>query len=201
MGHRSRRAAPGVVRDWSKPRFLFVGVEWRRKNGAAVVRAFEEVRKLVPAATLDLVGNHPEIDAPGVTGHGFLARGDVSAQLKLDRLYAEASCFVLPSRFDPSPIAYLEAASAGLPVIATSRGGAGELIKDGAIVVDPGDSRALVHAMLFLADPSAAQLMGSAAARNAATSSWADVADRIVEALGLHSQPVGSGGAGDSVDV
>ena len=54
-------------RDWSRPRFLFVGVDWRRKNGAAVLDAFEEVRRVVPAASLDLVGNHPEIDAPGVT--------------------------------------------------------------------------------------------------------------------------------------
>jgi len=201
MGHRPRLAAPGVIRDWSRPRFLFVGVEWRRKNGASVVRAFEEVRKRVPEATLDLVGNHPEIDAPGVNGHGFLARGDASAQLKLDRLYAAANCFVLPSKFDPSPIAYLEAASAGLPVIATSRGGAGELINDGAIVVDPGDSKALVDAMLALADRSAAQSMGAAAARNAAASSWSDVAGRIVKALGLTSGPVRSGRTGEYSDV
>jgi glycosyltransferase involved in cell wall biosynthesis len=155
----------------------------------------------VPEATLDLVGNHPEINAPGVTGHGFLARQDASAQRKLDWLYASATCFVLPSQFDPSPIAYLEAASAGLPVIATSRGGAGELINDGAIVVEPGDSKALVAAMLRLADGSTAESMGAAAARNAATSSWADVAGRILEALGRSRRPITSGRTEESSDV
>ena len=75
MGHRPRSAATGVTRDWSKPRFLFVGVDWRRKNGAAVLNAFEEVRRVAPAASLDLVGNHPVIDAPGVRAHGFLVQG------------------------------------------------------------------------------------------------------------------------------
>lgn len=200
MGHRPRLAVPGIGRDWSRPRFLFVGVDWRRKNGAAVLNAFEEVRQQAPMATLDVVGNHPEIDAAGVTVHGFLARGDAAAQIKLDRLYAEATCFVLPSQFDPSPIAYLEAASAGLPVIATSRGGAGELINDGAIVVDPRDRPALIDAMLALADPSAAQAKGAAAAQSVGSSSWADVAGRIVNALGLTRTQVVSarmGGGGN----
>lgn len=201
MGHRPRLGDPDVKREWSRPRFLYVGVDWRRKNGDAVVSAFREVRRCAPLATLDLVGNHPEVIAPGVRGHGFLTRDDASAQKKLDRLYAEATCFVLPSQFDPAGIAYLEAASAGLPVIATSRGGAGELIADGAIAVDPGDERGLVEAMLALTNPLAARSKGATAARSVASSSWTDVGARIIGALGTVRTPAVSSRMGGNADV
>ena len=131
MGHRPR-SVPENQRSYETPRFLFIGADWRRKNGAAVVAAFAEVRKCFTEATLDIVGQHPPLNEPGVTGHGFLPRESAAAQEHLDRLLVHATAFVLPSLFDPFGIAYLEAASAGLPVIATTCGGAAELLQDGA---------------------------------------------------------------------
>ncbi|MDP9883343.1 glycosyltransferase involved in cell wall biosynthesis [Sinomonas atrocyanea] len=182
MGHFSA-ARPDLRRDWSSPKFLFVGVDWRRKNGDRVLAAFERLRRVIPNAHLDLVGHHPSLNMPGVHGHGFLPREDPRAQAVLARLFAEATCFVLPSEFDPSPIAYLEAASAGLPVIATSEGGAAELLGPGALVVDPTDTDALVAAMLELAKPEIAVSVGRAASESASTSSWPHVAARISNAL------------------
>lgn len=183
MGHRPRPAAARADRDWSAPRFLFVGAEWQRKNGPAVLAAFSKVREKIPEASLDVVGAHPPLDLPGVTPHGFLAREDAPAQRILDRLYATATCFVLPSLFDAAGIAYLEAGSCGLAVVATTRGGAGEMLTDGAVLVDPHDPQALVEAMLVLSDPGTARRRGAAAYRNAASSSWREVAGRIVDAL------------------
>ncbi len=183
MGHRPRSAVTNAARDWSVPRYLFIGVDWQRKNGDAVLTAFAEVKKLHPHATLDVVGRHPKLDQPGVVGHGFLAREDAAAQARLDALFASATAFVLPSRFDPSPIAYLEAASAGLPVIATTEGGAGELLGAAAITVHPDDPAGLVAAMRRLADPETAQSMGAQASHNARHASWSDVARRILGAL------------------
>lgn len=185
MGHRPRADAGAGERDWSVPRFLFIGVDWNRKNGAAVLRAFAAAREAHPEATLDVVGRHAPISQPGVTDHGFLPREDASSQRTLDALFARATAFVLPSRFDPSPIAYLEAASAGLPVVATTEGGAGELLGDAAITVHPDDSAALEAALLRLADPATASSMGALAAARASTSSWTDVAGRMIGALGL----------------
>ncbi len=182
MGHRRRLDAP-PGRDWRVPRLLFVGVDWRRKNGAGVLRAFGEFRLSHPGAALDVVGEHPPIDAPGVTCHGLLRREDPVAQSRLDALFARATMFVLPSRFDPSPIAYLEAASAGLPVIATTEGGAGELLGDAAVTVHPDDGPGLVKAMEFLGDPETARRLGAVAADRASQATWRCVAQRILTAL------------------
>lgn len=181
MGHRPRRAATN--RDWREPHLLFVGVDWRRKNGARVLKAFASLRAARPAATLDVVGQHPALMQAGVTAHGYLPREDGRAQALLDRLYARATAFVLPSLFDPSPIACLEAASAGLPVIATRCGGSAELLGDGAIAVDPHDDAQIAQAMDRLADGTTAQAMGTQASRHAAGCNWTDVARRIVASV------------------
>jgi len=183
IGHRPRARDTTQARDWDTPRFLFVGVDWRRKNGDAVVRAFRRVRQTHPGATLDLVGNHPSVDEPGVRGHGFLARENAHSQARLDALFARATAFVLPSRFDPAGIAYLEAASAGLAVIGTSQGGASELLGTAAITVHPDDDSALAAALERISSPAEAQSLGQRAAAIAARSRWVDVADRILAAI------------------
>ncbi|WP_255769397.1 glycosyltransferase family 4 protein [Pseudarthrobacter sulfonivorans] len=185
MGHMPRGSARPVERDWTRPRFLFVGVDWRRKNGEAVLESFRRLRRQFPDATLDLVGQHPKVVEPGVRDHGFLPREDQAAQALLAGLFAAATAFVLPSRFDPSPIAYLEAASAGLPVIATTEGGAGELLGPAALTVHPDDSAALFGAMVQLCDSRTARLMGSEARVRAGASSWHDVAGRVLACLGI----------------
>jgi glycosyltransferase involved in cell wall biosynthesis len=182
MGHRAR-SVPEKPRTYEIPRFLFIGADWRRKNGAAVVAAFAQVRRCFPQATLDIVSQHPPLNEPGVSGHGFLPRESVAAQEQLDGLLARATAFVLPSLFEPFGIAYLEAASAGLPVIATTCGGAAELLQDGAIAVDPYDHAALVRAMLYVANKDNAQAMEKRARVLAAQCSWQAVSARIVQAL------------------
>jgi glycosyltransferase involved in cell wall biosynthesis len=185
IGHRPRTPAAGQDRDWSTPRFLFVGADWERKNGAAVVRAFARLREQHPEAVLDLVSKHSPVEHPGIVSHGFLARDDSAAQQLLDRLYANATAFVLPSRFDPAGIAWLEAASAGLPVIATTEGGAEELLGEAAICVHPDDESGLLLAMQSLASPAEARRRGELARRAAAGSTWSAVACRILDAMSL----------------
>ncbi|WP_191905662.1 glycosyltransferase family 4 protein [Microbacterium caowuchunii] len=200
MGHRPRRPAVHRERDWSTPTYLFVGIDWERKNGDAVLRAFSRLREDVPQATLHLVGRHSRVDRPGVVDHGLLARDDPQAQRVLDDLLARATVFVLPSRFDPSPIAYLEAASAGMPVIATTAGGAGELLGEAAIAVAPTDEVAILRAMTALAEPAEAARRGALASAAAEEETWRHVAARILGALGSPTEvaaaPVPSRGAG-----
>jgi glycosyltransferase involved in cell wall biosynthesis len=148
-----------------------------------VLRAFREVRAKIPDAVLSLVGESPQMEESGIERYGFLPREDLAAQRILDGLYDNATCFVLPSRFDPSAIAYLEASSAGLPVIATGAGGSSELLGDAAVIVNPDDVDGIARAMLDLSDPDRAREAGVSAAARAAQYSWERVGQRLLDVL------------------
>ncbi len=186
VGFGANHTSDVVERDWSVPHFLFIGVQWERKGGPMLLRAFARVRELHPDATLDLVGRHPTISQPGVTGHGRL-----SPQSEHDRgvilgLLRRCTCFVMPSLIEPFGITYVEAGSAGMPSIGSAVGGAPEVIGEhGGMVVDPGDEDALIAAMLELCDPVRAMQMGSAARERSDLYTWPKVAERLLRALGL----------------
>jgi glycosyltransferase involved in cell wall biosynthesis len=186
---RNHSIDPPAAREWTTPRYLFVGWDWERKNGPAVVRAFAQVRAAVPGATLDLVGRHPRVNAPGVTDHGILRLTVPADRHRAERLYARATCFVMPSQCEPSALAYVEAAHAGLPSIGTTVGGAADLIGEGGCVVDPSDEDALLAAMLDLADPGRASAAGAAARLRSERFTWPLVAARLVHALGRPTEP------------
>lgn len=193
VGIGSNRHGEAVERDWHTPRFLFVGKDWRRKNGDAVLRAFARMRGSVPEAELHLVGDHPRVQQPGVVGHG-MARLDVGEERRrVDELFRRATCFVLPSLCEPSAIAYVEAAAFGLPSIGTSVGGSAELIGDGGIIVDPGDESGLLAAMTHMTNPSSAAMLGAKAKDRSALFTWNAVAARILTAVsvpGFHEPPL-----------
>ncbi len=174
-----------VERDWSQPRFLFVGQDWPRKNGAAVVHAFGELRKSVPDATLTLLGNCPPVDAPGVRVHEPLFLNHPHQRKQMEQLFESATCLVLPSLIEPSAIVHLEAAAAGVPSIGTAVGGVSDLVGDSGRLVDPHDPDALLSAMLELADGATASRLGAAARQRGEWYTWPKTAERIVTALGL----------------
>lgn len=170
-------------REWSSPRFLFVGRDWKRKNGEAVVRAFVEVRRFQPRATLDVVAPHPPLSVEGVTGHGDLSwRQDED---EMAALLGRATCFVMPSLIEPYGMAYVEAAANGIASIATSVGGTEESVGPGGILVDPHDGVALIDAMRRMCDPEQAASLGARAKDHAGLLTWDAVAQRILRALDL----------------
>jgi hypothetical protein len=170
-------------RSWAAPRFLFVGRDWQRKNGDAVVRAFRRVRADIPEATLDLVGHHPTVDEPGVTGHGALSLYDPKTRDTARRLFAEATCFVVPSHLEPFGIVYVEAARAGIASIGTTAGGTDTSIGEAGLRVDPDDEGALYDAMRELADPDVAAGRGKAAYAHAAQLTWTAFGERVLRSM------------------
>lgn len=180
-----------VVRDWSTPRFLFVGNDWRRKNGAGVLSAFAEVRRRHPDACLDVAGGHPPLDVPGVVGHGQLRLDRREDRRRLAALFTAATCFVMPSTHEPFGIVYAEAAGFGLPSIAGNIGGTATAVGAGGLLVDPGDQAALVGAMTTMTDPLTAQRLGRQAAQRAPAFTWRNVAQRMLRAAELHLPELG----------
>ena len=104
----------------------------------------------------------------------------------MSALFGEATCFVMASEVEPFGLAYIEAALAGVPSIATSVGGEGTIVAEGTgLLVPPGDEEALLGAMRTLADPEVAARMGAAARERSALFTWDKVGARLLRALDL----------------
>jgi hypothetical protein len=175
-----------LPREWSPPRFLFVGQDWKRKNGDGLLRAFREVRGRHPEATLAIVGNHPAVRAePGVVLEGGLYLNQPRQRARMEELFESSTCLVLPSLIEPSAIVHLEAAAAGVPSIGTTVGGVADLVGESGRLVDPGDHEGLVAAMLELAEPETAERLGAAARERAEWFTWPKIARRIATVLRL----------------
>jgi glycosyltransferase involved in cell wall biosynthesis len=174
---------PLTDRNWSTPRFLFVGGAWKRKNGDRTVAAFRAVREHHPQAELHLVGTHPRVDLPGVIGHGWLEIENPTERARLERLYEQATCLVLPSLHEPAGTAHVEAAATGVASIGSTNGGAATLIGDAGLLVNPESDREIVAAMLKLADPEVAASLGARALERSRLFTWRTVAERVLRAL------------------
>lgn len=87
----------------------------------------------------------------------------------VDDVWAAADVVVVPStRPEPLGLVAMEAAAAGLPVVASAHGGVAEVVRDGetGLLVPPGDASALAAAVRVLADdPELAARMGEAGRR------------------------------------
>lgn len=186
VGFGANHLAASSEREWARPRFLFVGVDWERKGGPQLLRAFARLHETIPNATLDLVGGHPPVQQPGVTAHGPLWKSRAQDRRTLGDLFGRCTCLVVPSLIEPFGIVYVEAGSSGMPSIVSGAGGGGDIVgPDGGIVVAPGDEEELLAAMRVLADPDVARRMGAAARERAALYTWTKVAERLLRALGL----------------
>jgi glycosyltransferase involved in cell wall biosynthesis len=167
-------------RSWRDPVALFVGQDFTRKGGEALLAAWPSVRDSVPGARLIIVG--PRIRRLGLP-EGVEWLGLVSDRDRLARLYESASLFVLPALFDPMPWVLGEAMAHGLACVVTPTCGMPEVVEDGVTgrIVAPADPVALGRTLAeLLGDEAMREGMGRAGhARITAGSSWDDVAQRM----------------------
>ncbi len=135
--------------------WLAVGRFEVAKDYPNMLRAFKEVRSCEPRAVLVIVGQGSlQGEAEGLAGElglrdavRFLgARDDVPAVM------SAGDGYVMSSAWEGMPMVLLEAAAAGLPIVATAVGGNGEVVRDGesGFLVPPRDPEALGQAMLRL---------------------------------------------------
>jgi glycosyltransferase involved in cell wall biosynthesis len=155
-----------------RPVVLAAGRLAAQKGFGVLLEAAASWRDLKPMPLVVIAGDGPlagelraravALGAPAV----FLGqRDDVTARL------AQAAVFVLPSYWEGQSLVLQEALRAGVPIVATRVGGVpGHTGEDAALLIPPGDARALAAAVRsVLTDQAlAARLRAAARARAAA---------------------------------
>jgi glycosyltransferase involved in cell wall biosynthesis len=125
------------------------------------------------------------VRALGLLDHIWLAGSQTDDQVA--SILHRSHVLAVPSNYEGFGIAYLEAMSFGLPAIATTNGGAREIIVHGVNgwLVEPGDSRQLADVLRrFIADPELLVSMSHAALGRAGRHpTWSVSMDRTVTFL------------------
>jgi len=136
--------------------FVFVG-ELRHLKGVDVfLEALAADRDVFPGRAL-VVGSGPDGDVFRKLARKLRLGTTVSfvGQQPAQSAFSRARCLVVPSRAESFPYIVLEAAAAGMPIIATNAGGIPEIVSGTSVpLIPPGDAKALAGQMrAFLADP------------------------------------------------
>jgi glycosyltransferase involved in cell wall biosynthesis len=168
---------PGMRRP--SQRIIFVGEH--RRDFDALFEVAECLRDLAPELELDVISTAERVAAlkglPNVT-----ARSGVSDE-ELVGAYRSADVLLLPLLSATANNALLESMSCGLPVVASDVGGVHEYVdRQCATLVEPGDTKGMVHAVLdIIGDRSRRERMGLASRKRALSFDWARVAERQLD--------------------
>lgn len=155
--------------DRAAATFLYVGNDKPHKNVAALVAAFERVRRELPQATLILAGAAFEQyrSIAGVETRGFVTDDE------LTRLYRAATALVMPSLEEGFGLPAAEAMAHGTPVITSNAKALVEVTDEAAIHADANDPSALSAAMVRVAlDAELRSLMSARGEERAQFFTW-----------------------------
>lgn len=172
---------PPARPDGRRPTIVFLGTSMERKGGTLLLEVWRS--RFRGRADLLLITHDRVPEEPGLQVVTDLSPGDD----RLWELLAGSDLMCFPSVIDQAPNAVLEAAAAGLPVIAHPGGAIPEMVVDGetGLLVDGADPDAVASALdVLLTDPGLRQRMGRAASRRVREHySIVRTADQIVSAL------------------
>jgi glycosyltransferase involved in cell wall biosynthesis len=170
---------------------LFIGVDFARKGGWELLRAFRGVCGKHPTAKLHVVGPR-ELAIPadlqaGVEYHGYVSRSTPEGRAKSDELFRRASLFVMPSLYEPFGVAPLEALVHQLPCVLTRRWALQEMVTPGenGELVECGNVEDIeVKLSTLLSEPEQLQRMGEAGRQRVLSYyTWPKVAGRLIQAV------------------
>ena len=174
------------------PTVLTVARMYPRKRLEDLLAAAVRVRERIADVRFRIVGNGPEgsrlraLHARLGLGDTVQFLGDVSAAA-LAVEYVSADCFCLPSSQEGFGIVFLEAMTAGLPVVACRAAAVPEVVADGetGVLVPPRDPDALAQALQkVLSESTWARGLGTAGTRRVSAFDLAPVAQRFMEVAG-----------------
>ena len=118
----------------SKLTLFCSGVNWHRKGVDVAVKVVEKLNAMGINTELLVAGCSPpkgEVVPQYVHLLGFISKAEPQGVAHLARLYETSHGFILPTRADCYGIVFCEAASYGLPSLASRTGGIGSAVSDG----------------------------------------------------------------------
>jgi len=182
---------PAESKDYANENILFIGVDFARKGGFELIKAFRVVRERMPNALLHIIGPHRKIagvsEAPGVVWHGFLDKNNPNDDARLKSIFAQSSLFVMPSLYEPFGIAPLEAMAHEVSCIVTNAWALPEIVPENICgrLVAPGDWEELAEQIIdLLRNPSKLAQYGRAGRVHVAENyTWNKVVNRLGQAL------------------
>lgn len=120
-------------KEKSPVKMLLVGTSWKNKGADIAVKAIHHLREMGISAQLTVVGCAPPagFSDPDVTVIPFVNKNSQEGARQLNKLFSMHHFFILPTRFDCTPIVFCEASSYGLPVISARTGGVAGHVKEG----------------------------------------------------------------------
>ncbi len=156
---------PAEHADAGPIRLCFVGNDWERKGGPDVLRWHQE--RWSDRAELHVFSSGAK-KVEG--GKNVVLHGSVTHDELVLSWLPKMDVFVFPTHADQSPWAVVEAASVGLPVVASDIGGLSDIVKDGetGYLVAPDDEAAFTARVeQLLDDGGLRRQMGERARRHA----------------------------------
>ncbi len=158
---------------------LAVGTAEPRKDLPGLVRAFTDATAGRDDAALVLAGpagwgeEALAVAIAASTAQRRIVRTGWVSPDALSALLARADLLAYPSLYEGFGFPPLQAMQAGVPVVATGAGSLREVLGDAALVVEPGDHDALVHALRSCLDDEALrQRLRAAGAVRVTDFSW-----------------------------
>ena len=172
-----------------RPTILAMSRLHSNKRIDRLVQVMPQILAAVPGARLAIAGVGEEeahlrrLISKSSAEDSINLLGLVAGDEKFECL-ARSSVFALPSDYEAFPLAILEAAAFGMPVVATPVGGVPEAIDhlETGLLVQPDDDRALAEALIrLLSNPEEAQRMGENGRRRVEKEfTWTHSAERLL---------------------
>lgn len=188
----------------SLPHFLAVGRFVDKKSPATVVRAYAQVVRKMPDATLSMIGDGPLRDkcirlvtelgiVDRVKFPGILSHAEVADAMRHARCFVQHSVTPESGDKEGTPVSVLEASVSGLPVVSTRHAGIPEAVihEKTGLLCGEGDEAAMVQSMLTMAkNPKLAGEYGRAGRKHIMANY--NVKNQLNRLLSILAEPLGN---------
>lgn len=177
-----------------QPHFICIRAHEELYNIPCILRAFQQVQRQIPTATLMLVGGGSmheglkrQVEQAGLPNVVFTGRVDNS---KVVQYLDQADVMLSAPKVDNMPVSLIEAMNVGLLVISSRVGGVPYMIEDGVngLLFESDNDKELAEKMIWAVEHQDKALnMVDKAKQSVQQYQWDNIKDKLFAVYGIHS--------------